>query len=67
MLTLIAIALLEKLLQFDPEQRISADEGLTWPYLAPYHDPDDEPTATEVFDESFTEADLPADIWKSVM
>lgn len=36
-------------------------------YLAPYHDPTDEPTATETFDWSFLEADLPIDVWKTIM
>ncbi|KAJ5624190.1 hypothetical protein N7510_000499 [Penicillium lagena] len=62
-----AIALLENMLQFDPDKRCSAEEALTAPYLAPYHDPADEPTATETFDWSFLEADLPADVWKTIM
>lgn len=40
---------------------------MTSPYLAPYHDPSDEPIATESCDWSFLEADLPADAWKTVM
>jgi p38 MAP kinase len=62
-----AIALLEKLLQIDPDQRCSAAEGLESQYLAPYHDPNDEPESTETFDWSFSEASLPADVWKTVM
>jgi p38 MAP kinase len=59
--------LLEKLLQIDPDQRCSAAEGLESQYLAPYHDPNDEPESTETFDWSFSEASLPADVWKTVM
>jgi p38 MAP kinase len=55
------------MLQFDPDTRISATTALESPYLAPYHDPNDEPVATETFDWSFLEADLPADIWKTIM
>ena len=55
------------MLQYDPDLRISAAEALTSEYLAPYHDPNDEPVATETFDWSFLEADLPADVWKTVM
>lgn len=36
-------------------------------YLAPYHDPEDEPAAPQSFDWSFLEADLPADVWKQIM
>ncbi|KAJ5128747.1 hypothetical protein N7448_002463 [Penicillium atrosanguineum] len=62
-----AIALLDKLLQLDPAQRCSAAEGLESHYLAPYHDPNDEPESTETFDWSLSEADLPADVWKTIM
>ena len=38
----VAIDLLEKLLKFDPYQRITVEEALAHPYLESYHDPDDE-------------------------
>ena len=59
-----AIDLLEKMLMFDPRKRITAAEALAHPYLAPYHDPSDEPVAPEKFDWSFNEAELPVDTWK---
>lgn len=62
-----ALDLLEKMLVFDPRTRISAAEGLAHEYLAPYHDPSDEPVAAEVFDWSFNDADLPVDTWKVMM
>lgn len=62
-----ALDLLEKMLVFDPRTRISATEGLAHEYLAPYHDPTDEPVAAEVFDWSFNDADLPVDTWKVMM
>ena len=62
-----AIPLLEKMLQIDPDKRCSAEEALEEQYLAPYHDPSDEPVAKEKFDWGFLEADLPADVWKTVM
>ncbi len=63
----IAIDLLEKMLVFDPKKRINATESLSHEYVAPYHDPTDEPEAAEVFDWSFNDADLPVDTWKVMM
>jgi serine/threonine protein kinase len=48
-----ALDLLEKLLKFDPAERITCDEALAHPYLEAYHDPDDEPTHPRMFDFSF--------------
>lgn len=55
------------MLVFDPRKRITATDGLAHEYLAPYHDPTDEPVAAEVFDWSFNDADLPVDTWKVMM
>lgn len=62
-----AIDLLEKMLVFDPRKRINATESLSHEYVAPYHDPTDEPEAAEKFDWSFNDADLPVDTWKVMM
>lgn len=62
--TTTAIDLLEKMLVFDPRKRIDATQALAHEYLAPYHDPTDEPVAPEPFDWSFNDADLPVDTWK---
>jgi p38 MAP kinase len=62
-----AIDILERMLVFAPKQRITAAEALAHPYLAPYHDPTDEPVAEEKFDWSFNDADLPVDTWKIMM
>ena len=59
--------LLERMLVFDPRKRIDASESLAHQYVAPYHDPSDEPTALEKFDWSFKDADLPVDTWKVMM
>lgn len=69
MLTLFALAvdLLERMLVFNPKQRIQATDALAHEYLAPYHDPTDEPVAQEKFDWSFNDADLPVDTWKIMM
>ena len=63
----LAIDLLERMLVFDPRKRITAAEALAHEYLAPYHDPTDEPVAEEKFDWSFNDADLPTDTWKIMM
>ena len=63
----LAIDLLERMLVFDPKKRITATDALAHPYLAPYHDPTDEPVAEEKFDWSFNDADLPVDTWNIMM
>lgn len=55
------------MLVFDPKKRITAADALAHEYLAPYHDPTDEPVAEEKFDWSFNDADLPVDTWKIMM
>lgn len=62
-----AIDLLEGMLIFDPRKRVKASEALAHEYLAPYHDPSDEPVSEEKFDWSFNDADLPVDTWKIMM
>jgi mitogen-activated protein kinase 7 len=52
-LLMVALDLLEKLLAFDPEQRITVEEALEHPYLAIWHDPNDEPVAPQPFDFGF--------------
>ena len=47
-----AIDLMEKCLTFSPRKRITVEEALQHPYLDPYHDASDEPTA-EPLDPSF--------------
>jgi mitogen-activated protein kinase 1/3 len=44
----LALDLLERLLAFNPAKRITVEEALRHPYLEPYHDPDDEPTAPPI-------------------
>jgi serine/threonine protein kinase len=65
--TSIAIDLLKKMLVIDPDTRISAQDALRHPYLAPYHDPTDEPVASGHFDWSFDSADLSKETWKIMM
>jgi p38 MAP kinase len=54
------------MLVFAPKERLRADQALAHEYLAPYHDPTDEPEA-EKFDWSFNDTDLPVDTWKTMM
>ncbi|PLB43561.1 mitogen-activated protein kinase hog1 [Aspergillus steynii IBT 23096] len=62
-----AVDLLERMLVFAPKKRIRAGDALAHEYLAPYHDPTDEPEAQEKFDWSFNDAELPVDTWKIMM
>lgn len=48
--------LLEKCLTFNPKRRIDVNDALQHPYLASYHDPNDEPTAPPL-DSSFFDFD----------
>jgi serine/threonine protein kinase len=45
-----AVDLLEKMLTFDPADRMTVQEALLHPYLAPYHDDTDEPECPIKFD-----------------
>ena len=49
----LALDLLEKLLAFNPVKRITVEDALRHPYLEPYHDPEDEPTAAAIPEEFF--------------
>ncbi|XP_051522518.1 mitogen-activated protein kinase 7-like isoform X1 [Myxocyprinus asiaticus] len=48
-----ALDLLGAMLRFDPHERTSACQALEHPYLAKYHDPDDEPVCVPAFDFEF--------------
>jgi mitogen-activated protein kinase 7 len=49
----VALDLLERLLAFDPAERITVEEALEHPYLSIWHDPNDEPDCPTPFDFSF--------------
>uniref|UniRef100_A0A8C5R7R7 mitogen-activated protein kinase n=1 Tax=Leptobrachium leishanense TaxID=445787 RepID=A0A8C5R7R7_9ANUR len=61
---LLEIDLLEKMLELDPESRITATQCLAHPYLEEYQDSDPDPPA-EKYDDSFESLDLPIHEWKS--
>ncbi|KAA8917712.1 hypothetical protein TRICI_000151 [Trichomonascus ciferrii] len=52
-----ALDLLEKMLAFDPMDRITVQDALEHPYLRIWHDPSDEPVCQEEFDFSFEAVD----------
>jgi mitogen-activated protein kinase 1/3 len=55
-----AIDFLNKTLTFDPKKRLTVDEALEHPYLAAYHDPEDEPVVAPL-SPSYFEFDLHKD------
>ncbi|KAG5008259.1 hypothetical protein JHK85_026801 [Glycine max] len=64
-----AVDLLEKMLVFDPNRRITVEEALCHPYLAPLHDINEEPACVRPFSfdfeqPSFTEEDIKELIWR---
>ncbi|KAL7285643.1 hypothetical protein ACG7TL_000748 [Trametes sanguinea] len=48
-----AIDFLQKTLTFDPKKRLTVDQALEHPYLAAYHDPEDEPAVPSLDPEYF--------------
>ena len=53
-----ALDLLRRLLHFSPKERCTAQEALEHPYLADYHDVDDEPSCPNMFTFNFEEHEL---------
>jgi len=64
--TLQAIDLLERMLDLDPDSRITAEQALSHPYLAQYADPTDEPIS-EPYDQSFEDKDYDIATWKKLI
>ncbi|KAJ5683718.1 uncharacterized protein N7477_000063 [Penicillium maclennaniae] len=62
-----AVDLLEKMLNMDPEKRITTADALQHPYVSAYHDPEDEPVFEGQIDWSLLDSELSTDEWKSNM
>ncbi|KAH7699191.1 MAPK protein [Aphelenchoides avenae] len=62
-----ALDLLDRMLTFNPHKRISVDDALAHPYLAPYHDPNDEPICEKPFTFEMEIDDLPTDRLKELI
>ncbi|KAJ5668311.1 mitogen-activated protein kinase Hog1 [Penicillium maclennaniae] len=62
-----AMELLEEMLYFDVEKRTNARDALSHPYLATYHDPEDEPVVKIPFDWSFDNAEVTIETWKAAI
>ncbi|KAL6979556.1 Mitogen-activated protein kinase 6 [Sarracenia purpurea var. burkii] len=65
----LAVDLLEKMLVFDPNKRITVDEALCHPYLSSLHDVNDEPICPSPFSfdfeqPSFSEQNIKELIWR---
>ena len=54
----LALSLLQRMLCFHPEKRITIEEALQDPYLASLHDPSDEPLAHAEFSFEFEKMQL---------
>ena len=61
------MGLLEQMVNFDVEKRLSARDALSHPYLALYHDPSDEPVVQIPFDWRFDNAEVSIDSWKAAV
>ncbi|XP_074920778.1 mitogen-activated protein kinase 3 [Chelonoidis abingdonii] len=62
-----ALDLLDKMLTFNPNKRITVEESLAHPYLEQYYDPSDEPVAEEPFTFDMELDDLPKEKLKELI
>ncbi|KAJ7375073.1 Mitogen-activated protein kinase 1 [Desmophyllum pertusum] len=62
-----ALDLLDKMLTFNPDRRITIEESLAHPYLEQYYDPADEPIAEEPFRFETELDDLPKEKLKDLI
>lgn len=62
-----ALDLLDRMLAFDPSQRISVEQALEHPYLHIWHDASDEPTCPTTFDFHFEVVDDVPEMRKMIL
>ncbi|KGO72717.1 hypothetical protein PITC_057030 [Penicillium italicum] len=62
-----AIDLLEKMLDIDPQKRITAADALNDPYVSTYSDSNDEPECKKQIDWSWLDSEMTTDEWKTKM
>eukprot|EP00050_Salpingoeca_kvevrii_P018767 m.78101 g.78101 ORF g.78101 m.78101 type:complete len:408 (+) comp8155_c0_seq3:307-1530(+) len=63
----LAIDLIDKLLVYEPELRLSAAQAIQHPYFAGFHAPEDEPVCLQAFDDSFESFELDLNGWKDLV
>jgi len=61
------LAILNRLLAFNPTKRLTVEEALSQPYLEEYYDPLDEPVAQKPFQYEFEIDDLPTNTLKELV
>lgn len=59
----LAVSLINLMLQLDPSDRLTCETALEHPYLATFHDVDDEPIA-EPFDDNYESQEYPVHDWR---
>lgn len=62
-----AMDLLEKLLVYDPEQRLTAEQAIAHPFFAQYRDEQDEPVLQMPFNDDFERLELDAGGWRAMI
>ncbi|KAJ3065855.1 Mitogen-activated protein kinase [Podochytrium sp. JEL0797] len=65
--TPVALDFLDKLLQFDPEARLTIEQALAHPYLEQYHDLAHEPSHSQTFDFGFESLETPEEMKNAIV